>query len=156
MKKRVSRAVMTLLMLCAVLSAFWIRAQTAERVSPIPVERVFARVTPTQPPAGYRSQRDEQRKAEMTALAALTETDAAAGDMLQTLIARSECESAVEEALAAMGHEGAVCALRRGAAAVCVRGRLTAAEAQRVAELCAKMVELDPENVFILDECANL
>ena len=156
MKKRISRGVMTLLMLCAVLSAFSLRAQTAERVSPIPVERVFARVTVTQSPPGYRQQRDEQRKAEMTALAALTEKDTAARDMLQALIARSECESAVEEALAAMGHDGAVCALRRGAAAVCVREKLNAAEARKIAALCARMAELDPENVFILDECANL
>ena len=67
MKGRLSRAAMAALLLCAVLSAFYLRAFSARRVSEIPVERVFARVKPTEAPMSYRERRDAERASEIAA-----------------------------------------------------------------------------------------
>ena len=156
MKGRLSRAAMAALLLCAVLSAFYLRAFSARRVSEIPVERVFARVKPTEALMSYRERRDAERASEIAALSALAPEDAAASDALRALIERAENERAVEGALAAMGQERAVCVLRRDSAALYIPGTLTAAQAQAIVALCGGIAGTEPENVFILDECAYL
>ena len=156
MKMRLSRGIMTALLLCAVLSAFYLRAENTRPVTSIPVERVFARVVPTQAPAGEKRQRDDQRAQEIAALSSLAVQDQAAAEALRELVERAENELAVESALSAMGHAGAMCSLRAGAAAVCVKDTLNADEARKIIELCARIAQIDAEKVFILDECAYL
>ena len=160
MRDRLRRAVMLLLAFCAVISAFYLRAENVPAVSGIPVERVFALVSPApqtaDPLAAYRLQREAQRSREWAALSVLAQQDDGAAEALRRLIRQAEDELAVEAALSALGHDGAVCALGEGAAAVCVAERLEAAQAQTVAELCARMAGVSPENVLILDGCAHL
>lgn len=155
MDGRFSRGVMAALLLCAALSAYYLRAQRAERVSAIPVERVFARVSATQA-LGYRQQRDQQRAQELAALTALAETDDTAKRALEALISRMEDERAVEGALAALGSGEAVCVCRAEEAVLYVREALESDRAQAVIELCARITGFEPENVFILDGCAYL
>ncbi|MBQ9299474.1 MAG: SpoIIIAH-like family protein [Clostridia bacterium] len=156
MRRRLSRGLMTALFFCAVLSAFYLRTENTRPVSAIPVERVFARVAVTQAPVGEKQRRDDRRSQEMAALSALAGQDAAAADALRALVERAENEMAVEDALSAMGHAGAMCSLRPGAAAVCVKDKLKADQAQKIIELCAQIAQIDAEKVFILDECAYL
>lgn len=155
MRKRVSRGAMAALMLCAALSAFYLREEGADRVGAIPVERVFARVTVTQAP-DYRQQRERQRAEEMAALTALAEKDETAAGALAELISRAENERAVEGALASLGHGEAVCVLRRRDAALYVREKLGGSDAQKIIEICSRIADIPPENVIILDECAYL
>ena len=77
---------MTLLLLTAVLSAFYMRGQTARPVSAIPVQRVFVAVSPTPLPAGFRQQREAQRREEVAALTALASQDSQAAERLRRLL----------------------------------------------------------------------
>lgn len=156
MKKRLSRGLMTALMLCAVLSAFYLRSENERAVGVIPVERVFLRGSVTPAPLGERQRRDDQRGQELAALGALAAQDEAAAALLQKLVERAENEQAVESALSALGYEGAMCSLRSDAAAICVKERMDAAQAAQIIELCARIAGVEAENVFVLDECAYL
>ena len=156
MKRRLSRGLMTALFLCAVLSAFYLRAESARPVTAIPVERVFAQVSAAPEPAGEKQKRDAQRSQEMAALGVLAAQDESAGQALRELVERAENELAVESALSALGYSDAMCSLRAGAAAICVREKLNADDARKIIELCAHIAQVDPEKVFILDECAYL
>lgn len=148
MKKAWEKTLTTALTLCAVLSAFYLRGE-GEDPAPIPVERVFAAVSPA---PDLFARREEQRRQEMDALS----TRADQAEALRALVERAETELAVEQALAALGHDRAVCALRREAASICVAEPLTAEDAARICALCARLAGIPEENVFILDECAYL
>lgn len=154
MKKPFERGIMTLLMLCAVVSAFYLRAENDQAQTAIPVERVFSQAA--QPEKSARQRRDDQRDSEMRALSALAAEDEAAAKALRQLVERAENERTVEDALSALGYAGALCELRREAAVICVSGALNARDAQRVAEVCAALAGISPENVLVLDECAYL
>ena len=147
---------MTALLLCAVLSAFYLRAEGDRTVSALSVERVFLHAAVTAAPVSERQRRDDQRSAEMAALSALADREPQGAETLQALVERAENELAIENALAAMGQGNALCSLRREAASVCVKNTLNAAQAQAVIELCAQMAGIVPEKVFILDGCAYL
>ena len=153
MRARISRGVMTALMLLAVLSAYYLRTEGDRPASALPVERVFIQAAPA--PDG-RAQRNAQRSEEIEALTALAQSDAGAGERLEQLIARAENELAVEQALDALGQKGAVCAIRANAVTVCLPGALKADLAQTIIALCARIAGVDAENVFVLDECAYL
>ena len=155
MKRTYRHIAATLLTLCAVLSAFYLRAGGEPRRSPIPVQRVFSAAEAQRPP-DYRAQREAQRAEELQALSGLADSDERAAEALRALIARAEGELAVEAALSAMGYENAICAIREDAAAICVAQAMDAGQAQRVIELCAGLTGVDAEKVFILDECAYL
>lgn len=146
---------MTLLLLCAVLSAFYLRSEADRPGTSIPVQQVFLRAAATEAP-DFRQQRQTQRAEELAALSALAQQDAGLNEQLQRLVERAEAELAVESALAAMGYPQAACALREDAAAVCLPEKLDAARAQAVIELCARLTGLPAENVFILDGNAHL
>ena len=155
MQTRWRQGAATLLFLCVVLCAFYMRESAQPDFVQIPVRQVltYTAVTPS-PDAQYRQEREQQRAQEMSVLSALAQTgDQQAGGHLQTLIQYAEAELAVEAALEAMGFEQAVCAVRENAVFVCLPERLDAATAQQIIEICMKMTGESTENVFILDEC---
>ena len=147
---------MTLLLLCAVLSAFYLRGQSDRPASALPVERVFVTVSPTPVPVGFRQQREDERQEEIAALSALASQDDRAAEQLRALLETAESERAVEETLLSMGYGNTVCVLRGGGVTVCLGGALTADQAQAVTEVCAHLTEIAADRVFILDECAFL
>ncbi|MBR1607632.1 MAG: SpoIIIAH-like family protein [Clostridia bacterium] len=147
---------MTLLLLTAVLSAFYLRGQTARPVSVIPVQRVFVAVSPTPLPAGFHQQREAQRREEVAALTALASQDSQAAERLRRLLETAEAERAVEDTLLSMGYGNTVCVLRNEGATVCLGGALTAEQAQAVAGICAHLTGISADRVFLLDECAYL
>ena len=158
MKPWMRKTLCTALLLTAVLSAFYLRAAGDRRQSALPVQRVFALVSTPAPAGGeaYRGQRDALRSEEYQALSALAREDEKAAALLQELIDRAEKELAVEAALAAMGQEKAVCALREEAAILCVQGQLSSRQAQTITTLCTRLTGVAAENVLILDECGYL
>ena len=156
MKDPREHILVTALLLCAVLSAFYLRAASARRASDIPVERVFVTVSASPAPLGYSQRREEQRGQEMAALSALAGEDAAAATLLREMVETAESERAVENTLRAMGYGQTVCAIRRGAATLCVSGAVSAAQAQTLVQVCAHLTGISEDQVFILDECAYL
>lgn len=156
MKRPREHIVITLLLLTAVLSAFYLRGQSFRPASAIPVERVFVTITPTPAPAGLRQQRENQRREELAALSALAAQDDRAAEQLRVLVETADSERAVEDALLSGGYGNTVCLLRGEGATVCVGGILTAEQARHVTEICAHLTGISADRVFILDECAYL
>lgn len=156
MKRRLSRGIMTLLFLCVVLSAFYMRESTQPQYMEIPVTQVLTYVTPasTQTPAqAYRQEREQQRQKETEVLSQLIQSgDETAKAYLETLMQRMESELAVENMLKGLGYESAVCAVREGAVMICVGKVLDEKTAQTIIELSEKITGECVENVFILDE----
>lgn len=149
MNSRIRRGISTMLFLCLVICAFYLREASQPEYMRLPVTQVISVVEEK----SYRADRDRRRSEEMTALTALAQTgDAQAGAYLKTLVERSEKELAVESALESMGYATAVCAVREGAVMVCVEAALDASCAQRIIEVCEKITGECAENVFILDE----
>ncbi|MBQ7455118.1 MAG: SpoIIIAH-like family protein [Clostridia bacterium] len=160
MKRYYRKAAAMALTLCAVLSAFYLRAAGDRRQMTVPVQRVFAVVSTPSPAvsgaASWKAERALQREEEIDALQTLASTDARAAEELRALVARSEGELAVEQALAALGYADPFCALRDNAVSVCLSGMITAEEAQKIMEICERLTGVPAENVFILDACGNL
>lgn len=156
MKNPREHIAVTVLLLCAVLSAFYSRSAALRPTSAIPVEKVFAAVSASPAPLSLRQQREQERSQEIAALTELSRQDAQAAERLRELLQTVETERAVEEALLAMGYAQAVCVLRNGAATLCVAGSLNAEKAQALTELCVHMTGISADRVFILDECAYL
>lgn len=156
MKRPGEHILMTLLLLTAVLSAFYLRGQRERPASAIPVQRVFVTVSPTPQPLGYRQQREAQRQEEMAALTALAAQDDRAAEQLRQLVERAAAERDVEDTLFSMGYGNAVCVLRKEGATVCLGGSLTAEQAEAVSAVCAHLTGIPTDLVFILDECAYL
>ncbi|MBQ7520135.1 MAG: hypothetical protein IJU12_07440 [Clostridia bacterium] len=156
MKRPREHIVMTLLLLTAVLSAFYLQGRSAQPASAIPVQRVFVSVSPTPAPVGFRQLREKQRQEEMAALSALAAQDGQAAEQLRRLVEVADAERAVEDTLLSMGYGNTVCVLRNGGATVCLGGALTPEQAQAVAAVCAHLTEIPTDLVFLLDECAYL
>ena len=156
MKRPGEHILMTLLLLTAVLSAFYLHGQAVRPASAIPVQRVFVTLSPTPQPQGFRQQREEQRREEMAALTALASQDSRAADQLRQLVDTAQAERAVEDTLLSMGYGNAVCILRQNRVTVCLGGALTAEQAQSVTAVCAHLTGIPTDFVFILDECAYL
>lgn len=155
MKKKFDRAIITLLMLCFGMSAFYLREQSQPKKMSIPVTQVLSyavNATPT-PLESYLEQKEKERTESKAALAQLAERgDEEAGAYLLMLIERGEKELAVESALAAAGFASAVCAVREGAVTVCVQQTVQAEQAQWITQACENITGECAENVFILDE----
>lgn len=157
MKKKSARVLSTLLMMCFVLSAFYLREQSQPKPMQIPVTQVlsYAVQTTTSPTPleSYQMQKEKERAESLAALAQLSESgDETAEKYMLLLIERGEMELAVESALAAAGFENAVCAVREGAVTVCVQERIDGEKAQWLIEICEKITGECAENVFLLDE----
>lgn len=155
MQARLRQGWATLLFLCAVLCAFYMREHAQPDYMQIPVRQVLAYVSETKSPdVQYREEREVQRTQEMAALSALAQSgDQQAGSYLQTLVQWAELELAAEAALEAMGYERVVCAVRENSVFVCLWEALEASSAQKIIELCEKITGAGAENIFILDEC---
>ena len=157
MKNRLYRGTATLLLLCAVLCAFYLRERSQPTYMQLPVTQVLSyAVTPEMTPSpddAYRQQRERQRQEEMAALKQLSQAgDDAAGALLQTLIERAEIELAIETVLQAQGYDKAICAVRENAVMICLNEHIKMAQAQQIMEICMKLSGECAENVFILDE----
>ena len=146
------------LLLCAVAAAYFLRMNTPDTASRLPLTQVFAYAEATQLPAAerYRERRDAQRAQEMDALKKISQENFAAGEELLRLIDRQEKELAIESALAARCEGAVVCALREDIALICTQQRLSPENAEAILALCAELADVTAENVVILDECGYL
>lgn len=156
MKKRLARGLSTFLLLCAVVSAFYLREQSQPKAVMPPVSRVLAvmpAVTPSPSPCGaYRQRREAQRQAAFAALnARIAAGDEAARAMFDQLLANSETELAVEGALAGLGCPEGICAMTDGAVSLYAGKALTPAEARTLIEMCERLTGVAAERIFILD-----
>jgi len=155
MQRRIFRGATTLLFLCLVLSAFYMREASQPDYVQIPVAQVLSYTnTPLSSAENYQADRSAQRETEMTALSILAQSgDQAAGAHLQTLVKWAEVELAVEAALDGLGYADAICAVREEVVFICIQEALDEEKAQRVIEVSEKITGECAENVFILDEC---
>lgn len=156
MKKRLSRGLSTLLLLFAVLCAYYAREQSVQSRTQLPVTRVFAFVpaaTPSPAPSEvYRARRDAQRRQEYAALnERIRSGDESAAAAHDQLLRQAEAELAVEAALSGLGYPHALCAIRGDAVNVSVGAPLSAAQALSVITLIENITGKSAENVFMLD-----
>jgi len=157
MKNRFYRGVSAMLLLCTAVCVFYLRERSQPVSVQIPVTRVvsYAAVSTKEPTPeqSYRLQRELQRSKEMDALSVLAQAgDEQAAAYLKRMIDWAEKELAIEQALAELGYDAAVCAVRENAVMVCLNEQLKSEKAQQIIEVCMRLSGECAENVFLLDE----